>query len=149
MENYKKALLKPSVTSIKAYSAEPLTFVPFVRQPFDYQRFIDNLFTKLIANRGHRDLHSMLCALYRAKPECFVLNNEIHNTADGKETYISLKIYVTNDFSYNLHVYGIMRGRFNVSRTELYMKKDDTIEPYTCFFDRLETVVRASPVKIW
>jgi hypothetical protein len=135
MENYKKVLLMQSA-------------VPFTRAPFDYQRFIDTLFTKLIAIRGHTDLHSMLCALYRAKPECFVLNNQIHNSAGGKETYISLKIYVKNDFAYNLHIYGIMRGRFTVSRTELYMKKDNAVEPYICYFDRVEEAP-ANPIKIW
>jgi len=119
---------------------------------FDPKRFIDNLYTKLAPVNGEKGLHSILSALYRAKPECFVNSGGIHNSADGKDIYLSVRIYVSNTYWYNVHVYGIMRGNmFAVMRTETYLNHDDEQKTYLANFLRPEQTWVGKPdqVKIW
>ena len=122
----------------------------FGHNEFDPKKFIDNLYTKLNPVDGEKGLHDMLSALYRAKPECFIINGNIHNSADGKDTYLSIRIYTSNTFWHNVHIYGIMRGNcFRVLRTETYLTCDDKQKKYLANFNRLETVVRPTSMNIW
>ena len=114
------------------------------------QRFITNLFTKMYAITGEKGLHNILMALYRAKPECFVFQGDLHNSVDGKDTYFSGKIYTSNTHYYNIHIYGIMRGwTFNVIRTDIYMMNDDKQKAYTAGFIKDYVVDTSGAVNIW
>ena len=138
---------KPSPSSSEESSTSSSSFA---YNEFDPVRFIDNLYTKLIPVSGEKGLHEILGALYRAKPECFIIPRDIHNSADGKDTYLSVRIYVSNTFWYNVHVYGIKRGTcFRVLRTETYMTCDAEQKKYIANFNRLDTVVRPDSVNVW
>ena len=117
---------------------------------FDKKRFINNFYTKIYGISGEKGLHNILMALYRSKPECFIFDGDIHNSADGKDTYLSGKIYTSNIHYYNIHIYGIMRGWvFNVLRSEVYMSFDDEDKPYITHFQRSTISHMPSKVSIW
>ena len=117
---------------------------------FDKKRFINNLFTKMYPTSGEKGLHNILMALYRSKPECFIFDGDLHNSADGKDTYYSGKIYTSNTHYYNIHIYGIMRGwTFTVLRTDIYMTYDEKNKPYVAGFTKCPSPETPVALAIW
>jgi hypothetical protein len=115
---------------------------------FQKERFLENFFTKLHPVSGHKGLHSILGALYRAKPACFVCPEGIHNSSDGSKTYLSVRVYTSNTLHYNIHIYGIMRGNiFNVTNSETFMHHDSEQVTYECVFRQIAAVPEA--INIW
>ena len=106
---------------------------PDSERSFSSDKLIENLFTKLTSFDGDKAIHDLLQALYRLKPECFAAMGGIHNSADGKETYQSVKVWMAKGFYHTVHIYGIMRGAtFRVSHYTL-KQKDKT---YRIVLDR-------------
>lgn len=141
-------------TVTMASSTASSTSDPAARFVFDMDTFVRNYFTKLVPSGGERGIHDILGALYRAKPECVVVVGGIHNSKDGKDTYISMKVYMSNTFWYNVHVFGTMRySIFKVIRSEMYLKYDDDRKTYHADFRREEpeAPAKAAPQKksIW
>lgn len=102
------------------------------RAPFEYsaQKAVDICFSgKLRAMGGDKGYHDVLQCLYKLKPECFQAIGGVHQSADGTESYQSVKLWISKDFYHNIHMYGILRGaRFNVQRIVAYTKgKEYTI----------------------
>ena len=90
---------------------------------YDPKVTIQLSFTKLYPTDGDRGVHDILQCLYRLKPECFQPMGGIHNSADGTETYQSMKIWVTKDYAHTAHIFGTLRGcRFNIERMVVFMK---------------------------
>ena len=126
-------------TDTMASSSASSTSEPDARFAFDLDHFLRNYFTKLIPTSGDKGIHDIIGALYRAKPEAVVVAGGIHNSKDGKDTYISIRVYMSNTFWYNIHVFGIMRFRiFNVIRSEMYLKSDGEVKIHHLNFRRHE-----------
>lgn len=90
---------------------------------FSSDKLIEILFTKLTSFDGDKAIHDLLQALYRLKPECFVAMGGVHNSADGKETYQSVKVWISKGFYHTVHIYGFLRGSsFKVSHYTLKQK---------------------------
>jgi hypothetical protein len=137
--SYASALSKPSKSSVFANS-----------HAFSKERLLENLFTKLSPSAGEKGLHDILKALYRAKPECFIICGDLHNSRDGKDTYLSVKVYTSNTFYYNIHIYGIMRGcTFTVLRTESYLFCDAAPKTFICEFNSNKDLDEPAEHKIW
>jgi hypothetical protein len=115
---------------------------------FSKEQFLENFFTKIHPISGHKGIHSILSALYRAKPACFVCPDGIHNSSDGSKTYLSVRVYTSNTLYYNIHIYGIMRGSiFNVNKSEIFMHHDTEFEAYECVFRQVAAIPEA--INIW
>jgi hypothetical protein len=118
------------------------------RFAFKKEQFLENFFTKLHPVSGHKGIHSILGALYRAKPACFVCPDGIHNSSDGSKTYLSVRVYTSNTLHYNIHIHGIMRGSiFNVIKSDIFMHHDSEIETYECLFRQIAAAPEA--INIW
>jgi hypothetical protein len=99
---------------------------PDSEHSYNSDRLIEILFTKLMSFDGDKAIHDLLKALYRLKPECFVALGGIHNSADGKETYQSVKVWMAKDYFHTIHIYGFLRfSTFKVTHYTL-KQKDQT-----------------------
>ena len=93
----------------------------------DIQKSFEIVMTKLVPNKENRSNYGVLCmmkALYMAKPKAFHLG-PIHTSADGDRSYYSGKMWVSNNYFYNFHVYVILRSsKIIVKNIELYMNEE-------------------------
>jgi hypothetical protein len=129
-----------------ASSSASSTSDPETRFAFDMDIFLRNYFTKLIPTSGDRGIHDIISALYRAKPEAVVAFGGIHNSKDGKDTYISIRVYISNTFWYNVHVFGALRFKtFLVTRSEMFLKCDGASKTYHVDFRREDPEPSAKP----
>lgn len=91
---------------------------------FSAAKTLEIVFSKLAPFDGDKVIHDLLQVIYRVKPECFQVMGGIHNSADGKETYLSVRCWVAKGFYHNIHIYGLMRGSmFKVSHMTVIHKE--------------------------
>jgi hypothetical protein len=103
----------------------------------NYAPSVKNFFTKMYPVSGSNMAHTLLSTLYRAKPDIFVVSGGIHNNTDGSRTYLSVRIYVSNEFHLNMHLYGIVRGSaFSITDSEIYIKEEGVYKTYAANFVR-------------
>jgi hypothetical protein len=92
---------------------------PFTPDPFyaSYPRILTNVFTKLAPRRDpscRSALFSVLQALYRADPACFIITNGIHQNDETDTLHISVSV----NCGYScvpLHLYGYLKNAFMVT----------------------------------
>jgi hypothetical protein len=123
-----------------------------ISESSNYDKSVKNFFEKMYPVSGCNTLHSIISALYRAKPECVETIGDIHTNATGDRTYMTIKIHVSNDFHYTMHLYGIVRnGTFTINESELYGKDDGAMKTYTANFKRTEAWAKrpAQKKSIW
>jgi len=104
---------------------------------YSAEKTIEILFNKMRPLEGHKTVHDLMQVIYRLKPECFEPIGALHNSEDGKETYQTVRVWIAKGFYHNVHIYGIMRGKyFRIMRSEVLMKH----EKYTVIFNRPEQI---------
>lgn len=114
--------------------------------PYDAQRTLDNVFGKMFPTDGDVVVAQLVQCLYKVKPECFVCSGSLHNSEDGTRTYQSVKLFVSNTWNYNIHVYGSLRGSmFRVDDVEFFGAKKTYrwAYPVPSYRDAIK------PVNIW
>ena len=92
------------------------------KSTFDPRRTLEIVLTKLHpVNNDSKAYATMLRCLYRLNPEMFQIIGEIHNSIDGTETYMSVRMYTDKDKYSNMHIYGIRRGHtFTVTKMHFF-----------------------------
>ena len=108
-----------------------------------YKKAIKNFYEKMYPVSGSNGIHTMISALYRAKPEVFQIMGGMHHDPTGQRTYITVRIHVTNDYYINTHLYGTLRGSwFVITDSETFFKENGVWVTYAANFVRTEGYIR-------
>jgi len=99
----------------------------FKQAELDVSRLIDNLFTKIFANRGSVVTLRLLKILYSKNKGDFKVTDGIHTDMEGNNAHISVRVY--DGYGYDtIHFNGAMRNGMFIVKSGSYRNRGDVEE---------------------
>lgn len=87
----------------------------------DYAILIDKIFKKHIKTENATGMYHFLCDLYYYDPSRFSFCNPIHQNSYDDPLHFSLRVTISTDLYYTLHINGFLKTRFIINNISIKM----------------------------
>lgn len=91
----------------------------------DYNSIIECIFTQTYKVKDTTSMFYMLCDLFHYENHRFQFANPLHQNSYDDPLHFSVRVSMSKDLYYTLHINGFFKGKFIVNNVSIKMMRPD------------------------